>query len=393
MRVIGSLFAVALFSSGLGWVGCSSDADPPAASPGAGTDAGKSDAKPASEADATTTTPSDLKDYRIVGRYDETDPAGPKFDWSGTQIIAKFSGDTISVDLADTMTGGDDGANQFDVTIDDKPQAVLTIDSKEKKTYPLGSGLGAGAHTLVLTRRTEAFLGVTQLLGINATLVGTPPPPARRIEMVGDSITAGYGVLGPDKDCHFSAGTENEAVAWGALTATALNATHTAIAWSGIGVYISNDGSTDEQMPALYQRALATVATSQWTPSNYEPDVVVVALGTNDLDEENHGDPGDEYQKALTTFAASIRAAHANAPIVFAMSPMLEGDKQTEQKNAMQAAIDARKAAGDAKLSLLEIPTQDEDGDGLGCDYHPNKVTQQKMSTALVAHLKPLLGW
>ena len=70
----------------------------------------------------------------------------------------------------------------------------------------------------------------------NGALVPTPPPFTRKLEFIGDSITCGFGNEGPGPNCPFTADTENESLAYGTLTAQALNAEHHTIAWSGIGM-------------------------------------------------------------------------------------------------------------------------------------------------------------
>lgn len=389
VRVVPSLLVIALLSCGTTWLGCSSDDDPrgvtnPTKDGGKPTDGASTSTQPdgGGETGGPVVT---LEPYRIVGRFDARDAAGPRFGWPGTQVIAKFKGDTISVDLSDTSD-----EDQFDVSIDGKDPTLLKVDQKDKKTYELGSGLGAGEHTLVLTKRTESSVGETQLLKINAELIGTPPPATRRIEMVGDSITAGYGVLGDDETCNFSPETENETLAWGALAAKELNAVHTAIAWSGIGLYQNYEGETTDEMPDKYARALATDSASTWTASQFEPDVIVVGLGTNDFSGQG-ADPGDKFQTKAVEFLTAIRAAHPNSQIVLATSPMMEGQNKADQKKYFQGAIDARKSA-DAKITLLDIDTITE-AESFGCDFHPSKATQLRMSKSLVAHLKTLTGW
>lgn len=379
-------FVLALTALLLGWVGCSSEEVASSPRPAtSGGDAGPT-ATDAAINDAADAAPVSLEPYRIVGRFDVRDPAGPRFGWPGTQVIARFTGDAVRVDLADTT-----GEDQLDVSIDGKEPTLLRVDSKPRKTYELATGLGAGEHTLVLTKRTESSVGELQLFEVKATLIGTPPPPSRRIELVGDSITAGYGVLGASSSCAFSPDTENEALAWGALAAKELGASHTAIAWSGIGLLHDYDGNTAEQMPDRYGRALGSDATSTWTASQFEPDVVVIALGTNDFDGQD-GASASDFQAKLVTFTAAVRAAHPAAPIVLATSPLLDGKNKTDQTTAMKGAIAARTAAGDAKLSLLEIDTV-LDAEGFGCDFHPSRTTQQRMGTALAAHIEKLTGW
>ena len=121
-----------------------------------------------------------------------------------------------------------------------------------------------------------------------------------------------------------------------------------------------------------------------------KPDVIVVALGTNDLGGQGD-DPGDKFQTKLIEFLTTIRAAHASSQIVLATSPMLEGQNKTDQEKYYQGAIDARKSA-DSKITMLKIDTI-TDAEGFGCDFHPSKATQTRMGTALVAHIKTLTGW
>jgi lysophospholipase L1-like esterase len=322
----------------------------------------------------------DLAPYRIVGRFDSSDPAGPRFSWPGTSVRAEFSGASISMELLSNT-----GKDQFDVTIDGTTTLLKDVTST-RATYALATNLSPGNHTLVLTKRTESSVGVAQLFAIDATLVGTPPPPQHRIEMIGDSITAGYGVLGTDQTCHFTPGTEDEPMAWGALAASAMNASHTSIAWSGIGLIRNYDGGATGTMPDRYGRALGGDPTSTWTASQFEPDAIVIDLGTNDFTGAA-ADPGPAFQTGLTAFIATIRGIHPRAHIVLATSPMLTGDHHASQLAYVNGA-----KASDANTSVLDVPVAPA-ADGYGCDWHPSAITQQKMADELVSHLRPLLGW
>lgn len=329
----------------------------------------------------------DLAPYRIIGRTDTRDPAGPKFGWAGTQVRARFHGDSITVDLGD-----DNADDQFDVSIDGAAPTLLKI-TDTRATYPLATGLPVADHELVLTKRTEASVGVAQLFALNATLIGTPLPTTntRKIEMIGDSITNGYGVLGADQTCSFSPDTEDESMAWGALAASQLNAVHNAIAWSGIGLYRNYDQTTTGTMPDLYGLSVPTDVTSNWTASNFEPDVIVINLGTNDF-AGAQSDPGPSFQSTLVTFLTTIRGLHAKAPIIMASSPMLTDDQHTPEMAYLQGAMAERKSAGDSNISVIDLPTQ-TGSDGYGCDWHPSAVEQQKMAAILVTQIKTLTGW
>lgn len=320
----------------------------------------------------------DLAPIHFVGRFDASDPVGPSFAWSGSAIWSRFVGTEISVELAGSP-------NQFEVVIDGQAQPVL-VTTGGTQTYQLASGLAEGEHDIRITRRTEAFFGENQFLGFpGATLVETPAP-TRLIEMVGDSITCGYGVLGDSATCSFSAETEAATRAWGALAAGELGAAQTAIAWSGKGVFRNCCGDSSELMPVLFERQDPNDPTSVWS-FDYAPDVVVIGLGTNDF---SGGDPGAAFVDAYAAFVTQIRGHYPDAWLILASSPMLEGDSHAQHLGYLETVASS---AGD-RVRVLDLATQLA-SDGYGCDYHPNEITQQKMADALVGLIHELgaLDW
>jgi lysophospholipase L1-like esterase len=324
----------------------------------------------------------------FIGRFDTSDPAGPRFAWPGSAIAARFSG--TGIDIALTDPGGN---NYWTVRIDGMVTTLQT--SAATTTYTLASGLPNGNHDLVITKRTESFVGVVQFKGLTpkgGAIVPTPFPSNRRIEMIGDSITCGYGVLGPPvamPTCGFTPATENEDQAWGAIAAMQLSAVHTTIAYSGRGMYRNNTGQTTDVMPDLWLRTFADDPASTWDFSKYTPDVVVIDLGTNDF---ATGDPGSAYTAAYSAFLKTLRGKYPNAFIICALGTM--GDPQLSiARGYISSAVMAAKSGGDSKVSFLEMPTQDCNVDGCGCDYHPDLVTQSKMGAALAQQIRNVAGW
>jgi lysophospholipase L1-like esterase len=355
----------------------------PVATHDAGTPTGnEAAASDGSDHDASALLP--LAPFHIIGRVDTRDAARPRFGWSGTELRARFSGASLSVILADT------GTSYYDVAVDGGAPVTLLV-TGAAQPYALATGLAMGEHDVILKKRTETVTGVTQLFGFMGTLVATPEPAGRRIEVIGDSITCGFGVLGADQRCPFSPSTEAEPLAWGALASKELGALHMATAVSGIGVIRNFGGDTTDTMPALYDRAIANDASSSWDPRGFEPDVIVVELGTNDF-EGGKGDPGAAFQATYTAFLALLRARHALAHVVAATSPMASTENRARLAAYVAGAVADRAAAGDANVSWLDIAQQSA-ADGYGCDWHPSVTTQQKLAAELVAHLKPRMGW
>jgi lysophospholipase L1-like esterase len=333
-------------------------------------------------------TPSVLIHY--IGRFDMHDAAGARFGWPGTAIAATFTGTGIDAKLRDS------GTNFFTVVIDGAEGTPLST-SAAMETYALASGLSPGRHTLVLTKRTESFVGTVQLLALTprgGSLVSSRPPFTRRIEYIGDSVTCGYGDRGANQACHFSADTEDETLAYGALVGKELNAAVSVIAYSGIGMYRSFSGSTGDQMPVLFERTLASEPTP-WSFKTPEPDVVVVNLGDNDFAK---GDPGDAFERAYVAFLQHLRAHYPNARVVCALNAMLSDTyppqvmARTKASAATQRAVEERNAAGDARVSYFAFDER-RATEGFGCDYHPSVASHQLMAAALGSALRTLMGW
>jgi lysophospholipase L1-like esterase len=242
-----------------------------------------------------------------------------------------------------------------------------------------------------VSRRTEAFFNPTTFVSFSVPESSWLPStvPDRRIEVIGDSITAGYGVEGNGPSCGFTADTENHSLTYEALAAKQLGADLHTEAWSGIGVYRNNSGDTAGQMPERFERILPDDAQTAWDFSKFQPHAVIVNLGTNDF---ATGNPGMAFQDAHEDFATALRGHYPNARIYLAVGPMLGGAEYTAALAYLEAVVDARNAAGDDDISVIEFATTMA-SEGYGCDYHPNEGTNERMATTLVSRLRTDLGW
>lgn len=315
----------------------------------------------------------------FIGRFDFSDPQKPRFAYPGSTITTRFSGTGLTVALEDG-----DHANRFDVTVDGVLGPEL-VTSNGKTTYAVASGLPDGEHDVVIARRTESFVGTTTFAGFSGAPLVATAGPTRLIEIIGDSISCGYGILCDDPTQGFSPETEAETLAYGALTAKALLAAHVTVAYSGKGITQNYGGGKTDLMPEVWERTFADDSSSVWGFS-YVPDVVVIHLGTNDF---WNGDPGADFVTRYTAFVKKVRSHYPAAPIVIALSPMLEEPNRTTCRGYLQTIV---ADSNDAKVSFVEF-AQQKTSDGLGCDYHPNLVTNQKMAVVLEAKLRAVTGW
>jgi len=319
---------------------------------------------------------------RWVGRVDTADAMGPRFGWSGAGFIARFNGTSLTARLNNA------GAFIFKAVVDGSPQPSFAM-SPGPGSYSLASGLAVGTHTVALYRQTEGVYGDSQLLGLTVgagALADPAPAPSRLIEVVGASVSCGYGDLGTSP-CTFSFGTESHWDAYESVAGRALGADVSTVAISGRGVYRNFDGTTDGTMAALFDRILAGSAAPAWD-FRTTPQVVVVNLGKNDL---ALGDPGTILRDAYLAFTRTLRARYPNAFIVCATGPNLGEPAHTQQLGYVSAAVATRHAEGDNAIEVLDWPEQV--AGEIGCDAHPNAAKQASMGDQLATLLRARLQW
>jgi lysophospholipase L1-like esterase len=321
---------------------------------------------------------------RVVGRTDG-DPKSPRFEWSSVSIQAHFKGTSVQADI-------DAGNNNyFEIIVDGQTKPRVTGSSGRKKV-PIVSGLADGEHDLVIWRRTEANNSApTQFFGLDlggGTLM-TVTPPAHKLEIIGDSITCGYGNEGAGPNCSFSYDTENSYLAYGSVAARTLGADLFTECWSGKGMYQNYGGDKTETMPTLFKRTIPTDGSSTWNFS-WTPDAVIINLGTNDF---SQGDPGQPYLNAYEGFVSDLRTHYPNAYVFLVIGPMLGDPNLTTARGYLDQVVMARSAAGDKRVKQILVDPQDQNKNGIGCDYHPSIATDDAMGKAIAGAIKTTLGW
>lgn len=328
--------------------------------------------------------PATSAQIRYSGRWDTQDTKGPRAEWPAVALRFTLDGSAANVVLA----GPKDHA--FQVVVDGKPGAVITL-VPGQGVYPVASGLPPGRHQIELWKRTECWGGPVQVQGLQlaegAKLLDPPAAPTRRIEFLGDSITAGYGNEAASKEEHFSFKTENAWLAWAAVAARALDAEPHIEAISGC--WLQDNGQKKNVMPALWRRTMPFTASKAWDTAAWQPDAVVINLGTNDTSAKKIDEK--PWHDAYVAFIADLRKAYPQAHIFLTIGSMGHGpDGVIPRYNA--AIVAELAAAGDTRVHALALANQ-KPSNGIGADWHPSVKTHQIMADTLAAAVRKELGW
>lgn len=262
--------------------------------------------------------------------------------------------------------------------------------------------------TITIMKYSEpeyAVCGVASIIIDSDTLLPPPIPKAHKIQIVGDSITCGYGVEGSLEDEIHRTCTENPTKSYSMLSIQALDADAEIVAWNGKGVitsYIGDEVNTPDDswlVPMLYDYTDAGCEKQyfqtpveqweRWDDSRFQPDLVMVHLGTNDasytreLPERNA-----EFRDAYIALLDKIHTRHPQAKILCMLGIM----DQRLCTTVEEAVIHFQKMHPETDCTYLPLPAQKEE-DGLGTFWHPSAVTHKKAAKLVVEKAREMMGW
>jgi lysophospholipase L1-like esterase len=317
---------------------------------------------------------------RFVGRWDMTLPAAPRASWTYSLVTARFKGTAISA----RMKGGGFAT----VAIDGQPVKVIAFKDGQD-IYELAAGLADKEHVVEVSRRDEGpwvepITFQAFLLEAGGKLLPLPPRSDRRLLIIGDSISCGYGNDSPNRNEHYLREKQDGYMTYGAIAARTLGAEVQIVAWSGRKLW------PDNTMVEVWDRIFPDKAAPKADLKGWVPDVVLVNLGTNDFGSMKNTPENEKgWTDAYKTFIKTIRGPFPKCTIVVAAGSM--GIKPEWDKWARQVVAD-QKAAGDSRIVYLPFEDQKE-ADGIGGDWHPSVKTHVKMADRLVKELKTTVGW
>ncbi|MFN3312366.1 MAG: GDSL-type esterase/lipase family protein [Hyphomonas sp.] len=257
--------------------------------------------------------------------------------------------------------------------------------------YNLRVSSEAGPTEVRITRRTGPQTGAVTFHGFRIDGDMRPAPaPGRGLLILGDSITVGYGVLGASEACAYSPQTEDFSQTYAARLGRSFGAEVHAVAYSGRGLVRNWDGGPGTVMSEVWQ--WLTPEGGAWTPAAFQPDAVLIALGTNDFSTAH---PGPAYAETYVRLLSDLSAAYPGARLYAVTGPLLPEDLRAPMEAETSRAVAEFAARGgprDSQVRRVSLSLAPE-GRIYGCDWHPGLDTQARMAGELAAILAEDLGW
>jgi len=348
-----------------------------------------------------------------VGRVGFSYPKSPEYSSPAVKVRVRFKGVGVAVHFEDQFAYGTN-KNYFDAVLDGEvlPKVEPTMGVTR---YELATELDYGEHELSFVKRTEASIGRTLFTGIEVQgeLVPPPGPKARKIEIIGDSISCGGGVEATTTaQCTEGAGGwgvphNNARLAFGSLVAENLDADYHVTAVSGIGLLRNYSDMYDARpMPEVYDtRFLQSMSSPLIDPQAFVPDAILIVLGTNDFSPgdnppEDPREPMDvaEYAEAYIAFIDQLLADdHYPDAHIFALgSPMLTDGWpsatdtfRADLESALTLVEEHYAAEGNTQVHKLFVPKVP----GRGCGTHPGVDEHAETATLVEPFVRETMGW
>ena len=300
--------------------------------------------------------------YKTQGRTLLTND-GLLVDWSasGIEFEANCSGD-VYLDLnVEKIDSRNHYGCYFTVIVDGtkKSRKVYHVINTGKKSFKIASGLSSGKHTFQIYRQTQIDAATTikmSAIRLTGELLSAPAKNDMYIEFVGDSITVGNGNLIPNGQGKGEPEYMDATQSYGYLTAKSLGADYSLVAISGIGASV---GWTSYNMQTVYPKLRYPKDNSTNYDFARKPDVVVLALGTNDYQcRQTYGKTWDDIKAGFASTLNLVRQKNPGAKVIW-----IHGMMTTEVGYLIEEVI--QEAGGAAKgLYALQLDKNNAGGNG-----------------------------
>ncbi|MCH3971468.1 MAG: SGNH/GDSL hydrolase family protein [Oscillospiraceae bacterium] len=278
-------------------------------------------------------------------------------------------------------------------------------------------------HNVKIIREVQAMHGDPQsFLQLNAVRTDGEFCPlsakAGRIEFIGDSITAGEGTVGTKGEMNWSSMVFSSVRTYAYQTAHMLHADFRILAQSGWGILSDWEGDPACSLPRYYTKVCGVLcgeenrqrgALTENDFASWQPNVVVINLGTNDrgafdqppkfrdasgvlFDQKLCADGSMDkacvrrLQHAVVDFLYQLRQCNPGACLMWAYG-MLGADLADTLRQAIEAY---RAKSGDSNVKFVLLPQATEET--IGSRGHPGSENHRQAAEVLAPKIIPYLN-
>ncbi len=355
--------------------------------------------EPAAEAK---TISADASEIRYFGRWDKADGVY-RCGYGAVYLKANFTGTSLKADL----TGK---GIWWRVSIDGSDFRRF---APEGRDTVLAKELSEGEHKVLLVRSTEGEAGIAEFRGFEvddaAQLTPADPVKERRLEFVGDSITAGAENEGPWGNGKGYHDVEDNDMAFGPQLARMLNADYSVIAKSGQGI-VQNYGekwpyqgvhASDSYVWTFFSKDFSP-ENQEWDTKRFPVDAIIVAYGTNDFSNSPIPPTDQAFREGYQKLIRVIRSKNPGKPII-CLDPLtgttLPGmeDAEADRKviGLIRQMVEDWNRQGDKDVYFIPVneggrllPPEDLVEGG-----HPRQSGDTKIANYLKDKVAAILGW
>lgn len=316
---------------------------------------------------------------RVMGRTNkELDPI--TLFWTASGIEMNVEGTEVWVKVSAEFENFEPW---IQVLVDGSPSQRIMLNKGEYNICVFRNMEPGNVRNIRILKDTPAFptdeKAVLQILEVHTDGKFLPlKPVALKMEVIGDSITSGEGCSGAGKEMTWNSFCFNCVDSYAYMAAQELDAVYNCISQSGWGVFCSWEGNEKQAIPLYYEQVCGLLngeknkklgAFENWDFGRFEPDVIVVNLGTNDGSETQ--DVG-KIKNATELFVEKLRKCNPKSYILWAYGMLGDGIAAILE----EAVENYKEKTGDKHVEFFKLP--DTLAGEFGSRQHPGYASHKK---------------
>ena len=276
----------------------------------------------------------------------------------------------------------------------EEPEWITLWESKEKKHQEI--------RFVKITEASKGKIGILEL-ETDGGFFKPEEKKTKRIEIIGDSITCGFGNEAEDNAMSFDPKEENGWTSYGALAARELGYEFSIVSESGICVTRPKYPLADQHaMDEIYQYTDEAFDSrcgkepALWVFKDNPQDIIVINLGTNDANPIRFYQDFDEieeteklFHSAYKRFVQTVRRLNGPDPWILCCIGSMDYYLYHHIKEVVEEIC---AETGDEKIRSFEFAQIRVTYEGHGAGGHPSQKTHTRMGKELVRYIQKLIG-